>query len=53
MSQVAGLSRLRYGTTMRLAMRITRWLNCPATEFVIIVNPSPSLVSDSPDDKRI
>ena len=36
-SQVAGLSRLRYGTTMRLAMRITRWLDRPAADFVIAV----------------
>jgi hypothetical protein len=39
LSQVAGLSRLRYGTTMRLAMRITRWLDRPAANFVIAVKP--------------
>lgn len=38
-SQVAGLSRLRYGTSMRLAMRITRWLDRPAADFVIAVKP--------------
>ena len=38
-SQVAGLSRLRYGTTMRVAMRIARWLDRPAADFVISVRP--------------
>ena len=34
-NQVTGLQRLRYGTAMRLAMRITRWLDRPAADFVI------------------
>ncbi len=33
-SQMTGLKRARYATSMRLAMRITQWLEAPAADFV-------------------
>lgn len=33
-SQLTGLKTARYATSMRLAMRITRWLGVPAATFV-------------------
>ena len=38
-SQVAGLSRLRYRDDDALAMRITQWLDRPAADFVVAVKP--------------
>ncbi len=33
-SQLTGIKTARFAIGMRLAMRITQWLACPAAEFV-------------------
>jgi hypothetical protein len=34
-NQLSGLRRLRYGISIQLAMRITRWLRRPAADFIV------------------
>lgn len=34
-SQINSLTKRRYGIPMQLAMRITRWLRCPAGDFIV------------------
>jgi transcriptional regulator with XRE-family HTH domain len=34
-SQVSGLKRARFAISMKLAMRIVHWLDCPARDFII------------------
>jgi hypothetical protein len=37
-SQLSGIKRARFAISMKLAMRIVRWLDCPAGDFIYAAN---------------
>ena len=37
-SQLSGIKRARFAISMKLAMRIVRWLDCPARDFIYAAN---------------
>lgn len=37
-SQISGIKRARFAISMKLAMRIVHWLDCPARDFIYAAN---------------